>query len=274
MTIPVASVKITAVSYLNTLPFIYGIERQVGTVSSGSSAENTAPCGDVLLSLQIPSECVREACSGQTDIALIPAAAIPLLPETLPVREIITDYCIGAEGQVDSVALYSNSPLPEIHKIYLDHHSRTSVALARILAEDWWGIAPQWIDASDVEKLTLKPGEAFVAIGDKTFDINGSYTYKYDLAEEWAKLTGGMPFVFAAWVACSERGLAYAPTLNAALRYGTEHIAEAITGTQNRSRDFDFPKAYRYLTEHIRYNLDDAKRKAMALFWEKIITPG
>ena len=78
----------------------------------------------------------------------------------------------------------------------------------------------------------------------------------------------------AAWGACTRGGLEYAPRLNEALAYGVEHVAESITETINRSRDFDFDEAYRYLTRSIKFSLDDRKRRAMHLFWEKIISPG
>ena len=100
------------------------------------------------------------------------------------------------------------------------------------------------------------------------------YAYCYDLAQEWANFTSGLPFVFAAWVACTPAGAAFAPRLNQALAYGVDHIAESITGTVNRSRNFDFDTAYRYLTQSIKFRLDAPKRQAMHLFWEKIISPG
>lgn len=294
MTTPV---RITAVSYLNTLPFIYGIEQRVAVPSAASQA-GRLPAGEgIALSLRVPSLCAASAIEGQTDIALIPVAAIPLIPGfsagsgtgvpssgNLPVftPQIITDYCIGAEGAVDTVVLLSDTPLADIRRVYLDSHSRTSVQLVRVLARGHWRISPRWVDLADcastfaTEGWGLEYGEAMVAIGDKVFALKAAhrYAYCYDLAQEWHDFTGGLPFVFAAWVACTEAGLEYAPRLNEALAYGVEHIAEAITGTVNRSRDFDFDEAYRYLTQSIKFNLDDRKRAAMRLFWEKIITPG
>lgn len=279
MTTPV---RITAVSYLNTLPFIYGIEQRALVRAAGEG---------IALSLRVPALCAAAAIdrTGETDIALVPVAAIPLIlgfsaasghsgTEADFTPQIITDYCIGAEGAVDSVVLLSDTPLDGVRRIYLDSHSRTSVQLARVLARERWHIEPEWVDMADCAAASgkLEPGEAMVAIGDKVFALTSAHSYgwRYDLAAEWAELTGGMPFVFAAWVACSRAGLDYAPALNEALGYGVGHIAESITGTVRRSRDFDFDPAYRYLTQHIKFNLDDNKRAAMRLFWEKIITPG
>lgn len=292
MTTPV---RITAVSYLNTLPFIYGIEQRVAISSSAATGHVVPPVAetglllageDIVLSLRIPSLCAADAIAGDTDIALVPVAAIPLIPgfsvhsrsdssSTGFTPQIITDYCIGAEGAVDTVVLLSDTPLADIRRVYLDSHSRTSVQLVRVLAREHWEIAPEWIDFADCSG-ELRSGEAMVAIGDKVFGLKAGhdYAYCYDLAQEWHDYTGGLPFVFAAWVACSRAGLAFAPNLNTALAYGVDRIAESITGTANRSRDFEFALAYRYLTKSIKFDLDDRKRMAMRLFWEKIITPG
>lgn len=295
MTIPV---RITAVSYLNTLPFIYGIEQRVAVSSSASrhaavpEAGRLLAGGDIALSLEVPSLCAASAIAGDTDIALVPAAAVPLIPgfsfSSVPALspdgftpQVITDFCIGAEGPVETVVLLSDTPLCDVRRVYLDSHSRTSVQLVRVLAREHWRIGPQWVDSADCGSAAaagrgLEYGEAMVAIGDKVFALKAAHRYAYcfDLAEEWAALTGGLPFVFAAWVACTRAGLEYAPRLNEALAYGVEHVAESITETINRSRDFDFDEAYRYLTRSIKFSLDDRKRRAMHLFWEKIISPG
>lgn len=290
--------RITAVSYLNTLPFIYGIEQRVAASSSAPSADGRWEVrllagGDIALSLRVPAVCAADAIAGKTDIALVPVAAIPLIPDfriagpdsARFTPQIITNYCIGAEGAVETVVLLSDTPLADIRRIYLDAHSRTSVQLVRVLAREHWHISPRWVDFADCTSTVamsagkgrgLEYGEAMVAIGDKVFGLRAThdYAYCYDLAGEWHDFTGGLPFVFAAWVACTEAGLEYAPRFNEALAYGVEHIAESISGTVNRSRDFDFPLAYRYLTQSIKFDLDDRKRLAMRLFWEKIITPG
>lgn len=296
--------RITAVSYLNTLPFIYGIEQRVAPFSAGRTAsaqpetERSFAEGEgIALTLRVPSLCAADAMTGKADIALVPVAAIPQIPgfsvssfsetaaECSSARftpQIVTDFCIGAEGRVDTVVLLSDTPIEAVRRIYLDAHSRTSVLLVRVLAGEHWGIEPQWVDCADCttdfidRKRRLEHGEAIVAIGDKVFALKAAHRYAccYDLAEEWARMTGGLPFVFAAWVACSPAGMAFAPTLNEALTYGVEHVAEAITKTVNRSGNFDFQPAYDYLTRSIKFDLDERKRMAMRLFWEKIISPG
>ena len=68
---------------------------------------------------------------------------IPSLRES----HIISNYCIGANGAVETVCLCSDVPISEIASIYLDYQSRTSVALLKILLKEYWGVDPEFKDA-------------------------------------------------------------------------------------------------------------------------------
>lgn len=241
-------VRVVAVSYLNTRPFIYGIEQAAPTWLRAA------------LLLAVPAACADSLIEGTADVALVPVAEIPRIEGA----QIITNYCISAYGTVNTVAMFSDSSLSQIHTVYLDAHSRTSVQLVRIIAHELWHISPRWVDGIPAH---ITPGEAVVAIGDKVFGIENNYTNKWDLSEQWLELTG-LPFVFAAWVARTPEGVAIAGELSAALEYGCTHIADAVYEMPNPDH------AYRYLTQNIEFTLDQAKREAMKLFWEKIITPG
>lgn len=241
--------KVVAVSYLNTVPFIYGIEHAAPEWLRAA------------LTLAIPSACADSLINRQADIALVPVAEIP----KIKCARIITDFCISADGYVDTVALLSNDTLENITTIYLDTHSRTSVMLARVLAHELWHISPNWVNG--IPENELKPGEAVVAIGDKVFEIQSRFSQKWDLAQQWKVLTG-LPFVFAAWVARTDEGFRAEDELNRALEYGCNHIGESIPPR------FDYHRSYEYLTHNIQFRLDDPKRESMRLFWEKIITPG
>lgn len=246
---------ITAVNYLNTLPFIYGIEQAASELRGA-------------LRLAVPSACADAIINGNSDISLVPVADIPKVRS----GRIITNFCLSADGEVDTVALLSNTPIEKIHTIYLDSHSRTSVQLVRVLARELWAIAPRWVDNSRLE-MELLPGEAIVAIGDKVFDIEHRYVFKHDLSAGWKQLTG-MPFVFAAWVAVTPKGIEIADQLDKALQYGVQHIAQSITDTHNKQREYPFERSYNYLTQSLEFDLTQSKCKAMELFWEKILMPG
>lgn len=238
--------KIAAISYLNTIPFVYGI-RHEGSL-----------CAELLFAP--PSENVRQFIEGKVDLALIPAAVAPILNNA----EIITDYCIGAVGAVRTVVIVSNTPIESVERIWLDAHSRTSVQLSGYLAKHRWKISPQWLSMEDYSIMeSPQQDDAFLIIGDKCFDYEGRFTYTYDLAEEWIAQTH-LPFVFAVWVA--RKGLSYDvhDALERALTYGVEHTYEAILESEYAEREY----AYEYLTCNIDFLFDSQKHKALKKFWD------
>lgn len=127
----VVKTSIAAVSYLNTVPFIYGIRH-----ADKLRAE---------LLLAPPSACARNFIDRKADIALVPAGALPLMDDA----EIVTNYCIGAEKSVRTVTVMSNVPIGEATVIHLDSHSMTSALLVRILAAELWHIRPEWRELTD-----------------------------------------------------------------------------------------------------------------------------
>ena len=82
----------------------------------------------VELSRDIPSECARKLIAGEVDLGLVPVAVIPEVNNA----QIISDYCIGAEGKVHSVLLLSETPLEEIEKVYLDYHQYVESSYTQI----------------------------------------------------------------------------------------------------------------------------------------------
>ncbi len=239
--------KIAAISYLNTVPFIYGI-RHEGNFRA-----------DLLLSP--PAQSVENFVNGRADIALLSAAAVPELHGA----EIISDYCIGASGAVRTVVIIGNTPISQVRRIWLDSHSRTSVHLAGYLARHRWHIDPQWLLLDDYTLLDdPQPGDAYMLIGDKVFDREGSFNYCYDLAQEWTAQTS-LPFVFAVWV--GRKGISYEvhDALERALTFGVERTYEALLDSPYADR----PYAYGYLTQNIDYLFDAQKHKALEKFWNE-----
>jgi len=242
-----SKIKISAVSYTNTFPFIYGIE-------------NNAIIQKIALRKDVPSACAQKLLNNQVDIGLVPVAIIP----DLTFSEIVTDYCIGASGIVRSVILGSNQPLGNIKKIYLDFHSRSSVMLSRVLAKNFWKINVEWASTSEGFIEKIKDNEAAVIIGDKALEAETKFQYIYDLAEEWMKFTN-LPFVFAAWVANKPINDSFKKEFNTALQYGLQHIDDMLK-VYDVSYLPKHIKAKDYLENNIDFHLDDKKRKGMQLF--------
>ncbi len=174
--------KISAVSYLNTIPFIHGLKQ--------SELINT-----IDLQLDYPSICADKLINGIVDLALVPVVVIPQLKHPY----IISDYCIGANGSVDTVCLYSDVPIDKIMSIGLDYQSRTSVALLKVLLKEYWQLNPELIKADVGFEENIKGKHAALVIGDRAFTLNAKHKFIYDLSAIWKEMTD-LPFVFAAWV--------------------------------------------------------------------------
>ncbi|MFA5647856.1 MAG: menaquinone biosynthesis protein [Bacteroidales bacterium] len=242
-------IRVSAVSYLNTAPFVYGLQK-------------CETAGIINLSLDNPAECARKLTENEVDIALTPVFAILDKPE----YKIITDYCIGTNGVVRTVELFSNSNFEDIKTVYLDTHSRTSVNLVKILAKYFWKKNFEWKPLNPSSKPSdFKKEEAILAIGDKVFDYEPHFKTNIDLASEWQKFTG-LPMVFAVWATRINTEPSFLETLNSALNFGIQHIDKSIAPYINER--ISHKEAYIYLTQNISYGLDNKKKEALALYGE------
>ena len=242
--------KVSAVSYLNTIPFIYGI--------------NHSDLKDKIdLSLDYPSVCAQKLIENKVDIALVP---IVVLKEN-PHFNIISDYCIGAKGKVDTVCLYSDIPLEGIEEIYLDYQSRTSVELLKLLCREHWKVSPNFRHSSEGFENKIEGRTAALIIGDRAFSANGKYKFVYDLSESWKEMTG-LSFVFACWISNKNIEENFTSEFNKSLKMGVENVEESIKKEYDNYPHCKNPKEY--LNNKISYLLDENKRKGMELFLDKI----
>lgn len=242
--------KIAAVSYLNTLPFINGIK-------------NNFNDDEVELRLSYPSKCAEFLIQGYVDLALVPTATLLLLDKF----ELITDYCIGADDYVDTVSLFSNNPINEIKKIYLDYQSRTSIELVKILLNEYWGISPELVSTSFGYEEHVGNNEAALIIGDRAFSYKNYFSHNYDLSNAWKNLTG-LPFVFALWVSTKKLPKDFKFSFNNALKSGLNNIDNQFFLKINKTI---CPDPLDYLRNKISYDLDEDKKKAIDVFLNKII---
>lgn len=243
-------VRVSAVSYLNSVPFVYGLEHSA--VSEG-----------LQLVLDIPSVCANKLIAGEVDLGLVPVAIIP----SLPYAEIITPYCIGADGPVETVCLFSEVPLSEIETILLDYHSKTSVQLVQLLANNYWNINVVFEATTAEFEQQINGNTAGVVIGDRAYQYRAKYVYVYDLSEEWKKYTG-LPFVFACWVANKPLPLTFKQDFSKALSLGLEQIDKALQEKGEAYHSTIDKK--RYLTEVIQYDLSSDKQKGLNCFLEQL----
>jgi chorismate dehydratase len=232
-------IKVSAVSYTNSKPFVHGL------IHSGIPER-------VDFSLDIPAVCAQKLIDNQIDIGLVPVAALLEVPD----YQIISNYCIGATGPVDSVFIFSDKSIEEVRTVKLDVQSRTSNNLCKVLLKNHWKTAPQFVDGD---------ADAFVLIGDRTFGKKDEFAFHYDLSEEWLHFTG-LPFVFAVWASNKSIPLTFTEEFNAALKYGLDHRAEVIKAIPPQ-HNFDFDD---YLMNKLDYDLDNRKRQALRKFHDLI----
>lgn len=231
-------------SYLNTKPLLYGLQH--GPIWD-----------DIELTLDYPSNLVKALKNDQIDIGLLPVAALLDISD----YQIVSDYCIGTEGEVASVCVFSEVPLDEIDTVLLDYQSRTSVMLCRILFAKHWKKSVQFINAADETYIDkIKGNVAGLVIGDRALKIRDRFTYIYDLGLGWKEMTG-MPFVFAVWVTTSKFQSDVVEKYSNAFQLGINQIP-VIVG-QNLFLEYNL---FDYFTKNISYSLDSSKIKGLEAF--------
>jgi chorismate dehydratase len=243
-------IRLGAVSYLNTRPLVYGLDRQ---------PERFAVRFDV------PSRCAALLHANDVDLGLIPSIEYLHGPD----YRIVPDLSIASDGPVASVALFSKRETSEIRTIALDTSSRTSVALLRILCSQWFEIQPEFITMPPDLRGMISRCDAALVIGDNALfaDHESLGLQKIDLGEEWIGMTG-LPFVYAFWA--GRPGIAGPEDVAALQRARDQGLAAAATIAEQ-----SFPGqpqkaavAETYLREHIKYALGDREKAGLRRFYE------
>jgi chorismate dehydratase len=233
---------------LNTKPLLYGIKRH-------------SVMNEIELIEDYPAKIAQMLIDNELDIGLIPVAA------TLRLKEwyIDSNYCIGSDGPVASVCIFSEVPIEEVKELYLDYQSRTSVNLAKILMKEYWKKDVRFIDAVGEDfRERIKGTTAGVVIGDRALQQRSKSKYIYDLGEAWKEFTC-LPFVFAAWISNKKLSQEFIKAFDEANAIGLNNIEEVI-----RENNFVYYDLKKYYTKCISYKLDETKRKGLALFLEKL----
>tara|TARA_Y100001954_G_C15660272_1_gene527350 strand:+ start:135 stop:881 length:747 start_codon:yes stop_codon:yes gene_type:complete len=242
--------RISIVSYLNSIPFIYGVK-------------NHTIYKNLDLSLHIPSVSAKKFLNNEIDIGLVPVAAINKLQNF----NIFSNYCIGSNGKVDTVCVFSDTPIYAVEEILIDYHSITSVNLLKLLLKNFYNINPNLKKTTHGFEKKISKSQAALVIGDKAFSLHKKHKYVYDLSEAWFKMTG-LPFVFACWIAKKEISQKILNEINSSFLYGINNIDCALKSKKINNIDNKTVKFY--LKNRISYKFDIQKKKAMAIFLEQI----
>ena len=241
--------RIGAVSYLNTLPLVWGM-------LEGRERDQ------VDLSFSLPSVCSEELERAEIQIGLVPVVEI-----SRQKLEAVPGVGIACLGAVRSILLFSRVPWAQVRRLAADSGSRTSVELARVILRERFGVQPEIIRHDPQLGDMLSHADAALLIGDAALRADpASVPFEcLDLGAEWLSLTG-LPFVFAAWA--GKPGIPVDPLsalTRASYEFGQARIDE-IAAREYASRGISLELAQRYLRHHIRYELGSAEQQGLDLF--------
>ncbi len=241
-------IRVGIVNYLNTRPLIYGLLQP--------------PVNELIeLTGDYPARVAEQLINDEIDLGLVPVAVLQKMPE----YHIVGNYCIGTEGEIASVALFSEVPLSEIRKVYLDYQSRTSVALLKYLMKESWGINPEIVQAENENyRDEIKGTTAGLVIGDRAFEQRRQSTFIYDLGSEWRAITG-LPFVFAVWVSKRKLNEDFIKIFDSANAMGLEKLDEIVAAEK-----YDKYELAKYYKLHLSYQFDEAKKRGLERFLQVI----
>jgi len=247
-------VRVSTISFLNTVPLMRGFDRSVGATS------------DYEVWFTTPSQCADQLRAGIADVGLIPAIEYQRIPGLV----VAGNAAIATPGVVRSILLLSRVPLNQVRTVAADTASRTSVALTQILFQRRFSGQPvQMLPHAAHPAAMLAKCDAALVIGDPALQyakapLDG--VIAIDLGSEWFALTG-KPFVFAFWAA---HAAAATPELAATLESWRDRgIAEIEEIVREESvKRYLSPEIVRaYLTENIHFTLDAACQEGLELYY-------
>lgn len=266
--------RISIVKYLNAVPLAWGI-------LEGAQKEAFDPV------LSTPAECAEQLAKGSVDIGLIPSIEF----QRIKGSRIVPGPAVASLYFVRSVILVTVMPLWKVKTVACDSGSRTSVALAKIIFNEFYHTHPDFRPAEPNLANMLAQSDAALLIGDnalKFVEVNdlpnlekqkpmlrlGSEPLEvFDLAERWRFLTG-LPFVFAFWAV--RDGFKYSgivDVLKASRDFG---VANIPTIAAKYSETLQIKKEFiqAYLEKNVHYYMDQACLEALELFYEKAAKVG
>jgi len=234
--------RIGSVSYLNAKPLIHGLDQYP----------------DLSVALDVPARLLEGLAARRFDIALLPVIDY----QRLPGLRIVPSGGIGCDGATLTVRIFSPVPIEQIRTLACDPESHTSVALARVILAERYGITPTLID------LGQPTDGAMLLIGDKVVtEEPAALPHQLDLGVAWKQLTG-KPFVFAVWIARAGVELGDLPQrLQLAKRCGLADL-QSIVDLHAVPRGWPRHLALRYLSTNLKYDIGPPQLEAIRYFHE------
>ncbi len=243
-------VRVGAIRYLNALPLVAGLEAEPGFE----------------VEYRVPSLLAEGLRRGEFDVALVPQVEASRADD----YRIIPGPCISCLGAVRSILLFRRAPWRDIKRVAVDLSSNSSVALLSVLFYLETRRVPELIRVpprlDPLEQPSQNHLDAMLLIGDPALAANPAHFEVDDLGSLWYRAVG-LPFVFAVWLTREGFPQADAERLQQAWR---RNLQQRESLARNLVREYpgvlDFPDAYRYLTESIRYSLGAREIESLERF--------
>ena len=279
-----SKLRISIVEYLNTAPLVWGF-------TEGPLA------GKYDLSFTVPSECAEALRRGDADVAIIPAIEYQRMEGLVA----LPGMAVAASGDVRSILVVSKTPIERAKRIALDTSSRSSAALVRLLAAEYWRIQPEFVDAAPDATAMLSIADAALVIGDPALRIAVKMDYLagkkpregaccqgdpdempvpgfqtlfvYDVAFQWREMTG-KPCVLAIWAGRRDKiTLEVVADFQASKQYGLDRIEE-IAEAASIKLDLPASSLESYLRENIDFSLGEENLAGLRLYYDKCASAG
>lgn len=251
--------RVAAVSYLNTVPLIWGYLQ-------GPQRP------DIDLLQVLPAKCADLVAASEADVGLLPVVEIARQKLSY-----FPEIGIACRGPVRSILLVSKVPIAQIRTIAWDHGSRTSVMLTRVVLHLLHGIHPEGQAQAPNLPAMLATADAALLIGDAALRVDPAKLpyHVLDLGQQWFQITG-LPMVFALWAG---RPSALTHSLRQSLlgswHYGQERLPEIIDHQADR-RGMMRSLVRDYFHKHIVFALGEDERKGMQEYLRQaaLLEPG
>ncbi len=260
------ALRISAISFLNTAPLMWDFEH----------IPNSELTTNFEITYTVPSACARALREGTADIGIIPAFTYATIPDLL----VVPDVAIAARGPVRSILLISKLPLDKVKTVAADTSSRTSVALAQLMLEKWFGGKREFVPMDPDISRMLERCDAALIIGDPALLVGRTEYEVHDLAKVWHEHTG-RPFVFAVWAVREQAlrecrpGLDVARIFQRSRDHGIrpENI-ESIAQDWSPRLGLPLADIESYLSQNIYYHLDHPCLEGLNLFFQYAVECG
>ncbi len=269
--------RISIVQYLNTAPLVWGFT-------------NGRLAGKYDLSFTVPSQCAEALRAGTAEIAIIPAIEYQRIPGLV----VLPDLAIASQNRVRSLLIIAKKPIEQVRSIALDRSSRSTQALTRILAAEWWKIDPEFFETEPNLSTMLERADAALLIGDPalrlsvaiekesmvspqgravchaaTLGISSAEIFHvYDVVGEWRKYSS-LPAVMAVWAARPEVVTTeLLADFTASRNFGLAQIP-AICHEAARELELPQPELESYLRQNIDFSLGQENRRGLERYFQE-----